>query len=299
MEISLVNRKSSVLSASSLMCFQKRALTINPAIGCAHQCAYCYVRGYLAYPGDGRVDVYANLVEKIGRELPRKRKKPEVVFFSTACDAFQPVPQVLKTSYDIMRILLDNGIAISFLTKGSIPANFLELFKSFPELVCAKIGLITTDREIQRIFEPHAATPSQRLANIRKLSKCGVRVELRMDPIIPGVTDTRKCLQEYFHAIKGLGAQAIFLNYLLLRNQIKKNLQKAVSSTAIYEKIVGQYKKGGKVSLKAANSKAFALSKDYRTQKYAMIAKLAGVYNIKAHVCGCKNPDIAGNMVCV
>ena len=297
MNISFISRKTNVLSPSSLDCFRKKIITINSTQGCTHQCVYCYARGYLFYPGDQNIVVYDNLIEKLRQELPRKRKLPEMAFFSTSCDAFQPVPNVLKITYNIMEILLEHGIAVSFLTKGTIPHNFLKLFETHKHLVHAKIGLITTSRKIQQTLEPYASSPQLRLNNISELIKRGINTEVRMDPIIPGLTDSCNQLNVYCKAMKDYDVKSIVLNYLLLRNMIKKNLKNALSATC-FNKIIALYKSGKKMALKAPNSRALVLDTVYRKRSYEKISNIAGSYNINTYVCGCKNLDIANNMIC-
>ena len=296
--ISFTNRKTNTLSPSSLHCFKKQITTINPTIGCVHQCAYCYARGYSFYPGDRNVVIYNNLVKKLIQELPKKRILPQTVFFSTSCDAFQPIPQILNITYKIMEILLDNGISVTFLTKGYIPLNFLKLFESYPNLVYAKIGIITTNRKIQQILEPYAPSPQKRLKNIKELLIRNVNTEVRMDPIIPGITDNKKDLNTFFKTMSDLNIKSVILNYLLLRNLIKSNLKKAMSPKNLFAKTVAHYESGKKVLLKAENSKAFALNSFARKENYKMIADIATSYNVKTYVCGCKNTDITNNMVC-
>ena len=89
-----LERKSAVLTPSSLACLA-RVPTVNLTAGCAHECWYCYARGYLTHPGEGKVAFYTNTLQKLREELPRKRKKPAMVYFSPSSDPFQPVPEVL------------------------------------------------------------------------------------------------------------------------------------------------------------------------------------------------------------
>ena len=120
-DVILAQRKSAVLAPSSLACLADVA-TINLTLGCAHSCLYCYARGYSTYPGDGRVVLYNNTLEKLRQELSRKRKRPHAIYFSPSCDLFQPVPQVLELGYQVLGYLLQEGIGVSFLSKGVIPA---------------------------------------------------------------------------------------------------------------------------------------------------------------------------------
>ena len=85
-----VERKSAVLTPSTLACLS-RMPTVNMTAGFAHGCVYCYARGFANHPGEGKVLLYSNTLEKIRQELPRKRKKPKAVYFCPASDAFQPI----------------------------------------------------------------------------------------------------------------------------------------------------------------------------------------------------------------
>ena len=69
MQIGFVERKGHVLTRSTLKCLSQVA-SINPTLGCIHQCAYCYARGYSIYPGDGKVFVYGNMPEKLKKNWP-------------------------------------------------------------------------------------------------------------------------------------------------------------------------------------------------------------------------------------
>ncbi|MCL2647954.1 MAG: hypothetical protein FWD61_13230 [Phycisphaerales bacterium] len=48
-KIELVERKSAALTPSSIRCLSWMP-TVNITAGCAHDCIYCYIKGYLGYP---------------------------------------------------------------------------------------------------------------------------------------------------------------------------------------------------------------------------------------------------------
>ena len=64
-----------MLTPSSLACLA-HVPTVNLTAGCAHECCYCYARGYLTHPGEGRVAFYTNTLAKLRDEL-RKRPDPK------------------------------------------------------------------------------------------------------------------------------------------------------------------------------------------------------------------------------
>jgi DNA repair photolyase len=127
-----VNRKSQILKPSVFGCL-KDTPSINITKGCMHSCVYCYARGFTDAPPKGEVYLYQNLPERLEKELDRKKKLPVWVSFSTASDAFQNMDEILDITYRTMKLLLERGIGISFLTKGFVPSDFIELFKRYTD----------------------------------------------------------------------------------------------------------------------------------------------------------------------
>jgi DNA repair photolyase len=297
MKILLKERKSSVLSPSTLKCLNDTP-TLNPTAGCAHLCSYCYARGYSNYPGDGTIVLYTSLAEKLENELSRKRKTPGFVYFSPSCDAFQPVRQVLDTTYSLMALLLKKGIGVSFLTKGRIPDRFIALFKLHSNNVNAHIGITTLNRQLQKQIEPHAATPGTRLKNIRALTQIGILPEIRFDPLIPGLTDSTSNLEPLLKILGRLGIKSVGLNYLFLRPIINRNIREDLGHTKAMEKISQAFCDNVDLQLLASKSRVKALSLGFRQKQYKHISLLAKPYGIKTYVCGYKNPDIAEDLTC-
>jgi len=297
MQIGFIERKGHVLTRPTLKCLSQVA-SINPTLGCIHQCAYCYARGYSIYPGDGKVLVYGNMPEKLKKELASRRKLPAYVFFSPTCDVLQPIPQVLNSTYELLRILLEYGVGINLLTKGRIPAKFLQLFQQSKELVHIQIGITTLNRDIQKKIEPNAATPHERIRNIEQLCAIGITPEVKLDPLIPGLTDTQSNLTALFLALQGFGVNSMGINYLFLRPQIKKNLYKALGKSPLLQDILKHYQNNKSLRLLAEQSHVVPLDVAYRKRAYEQITALAIDFGIYAYVCGCKNPDITEEPLC-
>ena len=297
MKLRLKERKSGALSPSTLKCLNETP-TLNITAGCAHLCIYCYARGYSNYPGDETIILYSNLAEKLENELARKRKTPTFVYFSPSCDAFQPVKQVLDSAYSLMELLLNKGIGVRFLTKGSIPNKFIKLFKSHSNIVQAHIGITTLSRQLQKLIEPHAATPNARLNNINSLTEIGILPEIKLDPLIPGLTDSADNLGPLFRTLGGSGIKSVGLNYLFLRPIIHKNIRNALKQTNALKKISQAFYDNIDLKLLASKSRIKALNLQLRHKKYKDISLLARRYGIKTYVCGYKNPDIDEGLTC-
>jgi DNA repair photolyase len=230
LEVITRERKPPILTPSSLPCLRDVA-TINVTAGCALGCKYCYIQGYSHYPGGDRVILYANTPEVVAQELRRKRKPPQRVYFSPSSDAFQYLPQVQDVSLRTMAVLLGAGIEIAFLTKGFITRPFLDLFAGHVERVFAQIGITTLDRTVWRRFEPRTAPPHMRIAAINALVRLGVHTTVRLDPLIPGLTDSDDNLLSLLRALSQSGIREAAASYLFLRPQFARRIQPLLSAS--------------------------------------------------------------------
>ena len=80
------------------------------------------------------------------------------MYFSPSSDPFQPVPEVLDTTYNVFEFLLESQIGVAFVTKGQIPERHRKLLAAHAPLVQGgRIGMITLDTAVAAAFEPFAA----------------------------------------------------------------------------------------------------------------------------------------------
>ena len=290
-EVIRMERKSAVLTPSSLACLAD-VPTVNLTAGCAHECRYCYARGYRTHPGEGKVGFYTNTLAKLREELRRKRKKPATVYFSPSSDPFQPVPEVLEMAYDVFRFLLESEIGVTFVTKGRIPPRHRNLLAAHAPLVQGRIGLITLDLEIAAAFEPRAATPEVRLAQTAELLGAGVPVEVRVDPILPGLTDGPECLEPLSAALARIGVRKIAASVLFLRPAVSGSLRRHVQDKPMLNRMLDHFAGGEPLAIHAAGSRVFALPAEARLDIMKRLKSIANRYGLKVLVCACKNPDI-------
>jgi DNA repair photolyase len=290
-EVQVADRKSPVLSPSSLACLQQVA-TINLTAGCAHDCLYCYIRGYRNYPGESRVTLYANIAEKLRMELQRKRASVQAVYFSPSSDLFQPVPQVLDMAFQVLSLLFQAGIRVTFLTKGVIPGKHMQLLAEHAPLVCAEIGLISLDDSVLRLFEPAAARASRRLRQIGDLVGHQIKTEVRVDPIIPGFTDDESSLRNLFSAVAACGIKSVAASTLFLRPAITASLRRNLPP-AQFAKLVSGLSDVDRMDIHAENSSVQSMSAESRRIIYDRVQSIAAESGIEAKICACKNPDLA------
>lgn len=290
-KVTLVDRKSNALTPSSLRCLSHLP-TINMTAGCVHGCAYCYIRGYSQYPGDDAVVVYRNTADQVERELKRKRKRPIAVYFCPSSDAFMPIQEVLDQSYRTMRLLLDQGIGVQFVTKGTIPDHFFELFSQRPELIAGQIGLTTLDDDMNSAIEPGTASAQQRLDNLGRLINIGVTASLRADPLIHGVTDGNNNIESLFAEASKRGIRDVSASYLFLRPAIVGSLRRSIRDPELLKRILAPFECAQRFPIRGSAGGGTSLPTDLRLTGLERIEAIAERHSLKLRICGCKNDDI-------
>lgn len=286
------DRKGAVLTHPAIPCLEPFH-TINLTAGCPFSCRYCYAQSFRNYPGKGKVVFYANTFQALVEQLPRKRKAPELVFFSSACDPFAPFSQTLDCLHDCMSLLLRAGSRILISTKGIIPNNFIELFAQHHERVYVEIGFTTVDDDIRQLLEPCAPSAPKRLQLLKDLGITGVAREIRMIPLIPELTDDEERFENTMAAVSRCGVTRGSMSYLFLR---QGNLESMACQYGVWDfrEIKTRIFTKQLESLDRRSS-ILVPSCDYRANKYKILRKLAQGYGIHMRLCSCKNPDLVND----
>lgn len=239
------------------------------------------------------MQLYGNLPELLSSELKGRRRKPELVVLNTASDCFQPHPEIQRVSREVMGVLIRQGIAFSFLTKGLIPQETLELLAERPNLVQARVGLVSLSEEYWSRFEPFTPPPEQRMGVIGALRKRGIEVEVRVDPVIPLLTDTEQEIRKLLTALRALGVRRAVVSYLHLRPGIEDGLRRGLGELWGRLELVFRNQPWQKVGL-STRSKLVPLS--LRRKGYARFEAIGAELGVEIVVCSCKNPDLGGGL---
>jgi DNA repair photolyase len=291
-EVLLAQRKAAVLAPSQLACLSKLP-TVNLTAGCAHDCMYCYARSYSQNPGKGRVTLYANTLEMLREELPRKRRRPQAVYFSPSSDAFQPLGEVLELTYKVFEFLLARRVGVAFLTKGRIPDRHMDLLKAQAPNIHAGIGLTTLDSRISQAFEPGAAPPEVRLGQIAALRQAGINTQVRLDPILPGLTDDEETLDALLAALGRFDIRDVAISTAFIRPSIARTVRHHVHDKQLAETFLSHYAAGTKLTMHGAGTSVIMPSETTRKTIYERVERTADRYGVSVKICACKNGDIA------
>ena len=286
-------RKGKVLTPGNFGCL-KGIPTLNITNGCLFRCTYCYARGYTQAPREGEIHLYVNLSSLLEEELARRRIFPPWIILNTSSDCFQSHPDILSVAYEVIRTLLDRGIGISFLTKGVIPQRFIDLFGRSPEKILAQIGLVSLSDRYWREYEPGTPSPDKRIENIQRLKEIGIVPEIRIDPIIPFVTDTEIEAMTLLRQLQEKGVKKVTLSYLHLRPAIYQQLMKELSP--LHRRVIESCFRTQEWKAIGSSTKTKLLPKTIREKGYQRIKEIGERLGITAAICQCKNPDLKGDL---
>jgi len=189
---------------NSPLCTCPHKFTLNPYTGCAHGCLYCYARSYIKDFDHPRPK--KNLISRLIKDL---RKLPEglLISMSESSDPYTPPEKVLGISREAIKQILNHGMRLLIVTKSDLVMRDADLLRDAPASV--SITITTLSDSLAKEIEPGAPPPTRRLQAIKELSREGIPVTVRVDPIIPGVNDSRKEIIELIDAVAEAGAKQI------------------------------------------------------------------------------------------
>jgi DNA repair photolyase len=201
--------------------------TINPYRGCEFGCVYCYARYTHEFleqrdPMDfeRRIFVKRGAAEALARNLARTAVGADQIALGTATDPYQPA----ERKFGLTRAMLEvfarlGGLNLSITTKSSLITRDLDLLSSINERskLSVNFSLITLNRRLQRVLEPRAPRPSLRLNALRELSSTGIRCNILMMPMIPGITDEPAAIERVIQQARQAGASGVWWRSLFLK----------------------------------------------------------------------------------
>jgi DNA repair photolyase len=202
------------------------AWSLNPYMGCAHRCTFCYVRAFEARadrPWDDRygasIRVKTNVAEVLRRELERPSWQREPVAIGAATDPYQPAEGRYRLTRSCIEAFAEAASPFSIITRGPLILRDVDVLAAAARRaqISVTFSVPTLDDEIWRRTEPGTAPPRQRLRALSKLVGAGIDARVGMAPILPGLSDRPDLLADVVREARAAGATGIWANLLYLR----------------------------------------------------------------------------------
>jgi DNA repair photolyase len=202
------------------------AWSLNPYMGCAHRCTFCYVRAFEARadrPSDDRygasIRVKTNVAEVLRRELARPSWQREEVAVGAATDPYQPAEGRYRLTRACIEAFAEAASPFAIITRGPLIVRDIDVLAEAARRagVSVTFSVPTLDDEIWRRTEPGTAPPRQRLRALARLVEAGIDARVGMAPILPGLSDRPELLADVVREARAAGATGIWANLLYLR----------------------------------------------------------------------------------
>lgn len=231
--------------------------SINPYVGCALGCAYCYARYTHKYVAERvatsdaaddhlaedlkkmapwlaferRIFVKRNAPELLartlrnGRDRHRKLVNDETIVIGTATDPYQPAERRFRITRGLLEVLSNHpGLSIVIITKSPLVTRDIDVMLRILRHSSLQIhlSLITLDRDLARRIEPRAPTPDARVRALRRLREAGIDAGINCMPVLPGITDNPSDLEALVKTVAEAGATYVGACALRLQAAARK-----------------------------------------------------------------------------
>jgi DNA repair photolyase len=199
--------------------------SLNPYMGCAHRCTFCYVRSFelrAGRPSDSQygssIRVKTNIAQVLRAELARKSWKGELVAIGAATDPYQPAEGRYRLTRACLEVLADASNPISIISRGPLMVRDIDVLQEASSRadVSVTFSIPTLNDDVWRTTEPGTAHPRNRLRAISMLARAGINASVGIAPVLPGLSDTPESIDAVVRAARDAGATNVWTRVLYL-----------------------------------------------------------------------------------
>jgi DNA repair photolyase len=280
--------------------------SLNPYVGCAFGCAYCYARyahryvreredavlgdataatampSWLAFERRIYVKRHApDLVRaaldraeagRAGRRTRLLRGEPLVI--GTATDPYQPAERHFRVTRGVLEALTAyTGLRIVLITKSALVTRDVDVLTRLAtrSRFTLNLSLISLDRDLARRIEPRAPTPQARLRALGRLRAAGVDVGINIMPILPGITDQPADLDALIARVTAEGATHVNAGALRLQAEARRRYLPFIESE--FPHLAARYR--------ATYDRTYDVGERYQAGLVRVIRKLCARHGIR------------------
>jgi DNA repair photolyase len=231
--------------------------SINPYVGCAFGCAYCYARYAHRYvmervsDGDKMEEALTERYETMPpwlafeRNIFVKQNAPDVlartlrqgsdrhlallegetIVIGTATDPYQPAERRYRVTRRILEVLAEHpGLSVCIISKSPLITRDIDLLSRINRIsrLTVHISLITLRRDLARRLEPRSPTPEARVRALARLREANIDAGINCMPVLPGITDNPSDLEALVKRVAEAGATYVGACALRLQSSARQ-----------------------------------------------------------------------------
>lgn len=171
--------------------------SLQPYIGCAFGCAYCYVQGLTVHRchrpaaawGD-YVHPRTGIAERLRREMARRAATGTLetisVFMSSATDPYQSAERHWRLSRACLDVFMAYPPGLLVVqTRSPLVMDDLDRLRDLGSRCWLSLTIETDREEVRRAVTPRCPALAQRWATAAAASAIGVQVQIAVSPCLP------------------------------------------------------------------------------------------------------------------
>jgi DNA repair photolyase len=264
---------------------------VDLTAGCAHQCVYCPVRNAGRADDLGRLPFDPFTAEGVDAALGEGLADTHTIVLGPLSDPLPPIRQVRAEAVRVAEIVLNRGLKLLILTRGRFPKRLIDLLAAHREQSRVALGLFSHDKALVRRFEPFAASPAGRLRDIARLTDRGVPVEVRLEPLIPDLTDTRDNLIPLFRRLRDAGATQVVVHYMFMHKSVAEPLRAALADAEAAERLSAAFADGPMLTIGSMGT-VRNLPRATRQDGLARVMAWGADFGLTVSTGAAQNPDL-------
>lgn len=263
-------------------------ISADPYRGCEHNCVYCvaiHTTPEMDMSVEGKLDFVQKLKEKLLQLKESGKKAP--IYLSPWTDAYQPAEEKLGITRAVLEMLVEIGFPFFIITKSDLVTRDLDIMSRDGVQCNVCISVISPDEEMRELLEPGTVSFDRRFAALAEISGKQIRTILKIDPIIPGITDSIEGFERLLSRAASANVQHVTAEILRLTPGLWSYMKKMLPAEKIQSIAAHYFPNGDLISEPSTGTtNNIYIPDEEKMELLTMVRDLAHKHGLTFSTCG-------------